>query len=277
MSNADQRDYWNSQGNWVSQQRSMDALFQPVTDLVLRTAALQQDDQVLDIGCGTGASVLDISDQLGAEGHVHGVDIAETLLNMARDRLAERSNATLTLADAAEAALGGPYDVVVSRFGVMFFNDTVAAFRNIASAVKPGGRFVLGTWGWAKDNPFFMMPARVAKSVLGEMPPIDRTLPGPFAMEDAARIIPQLDAAGLSDVQCTPTPVDLTPPVDLNRSVDQYLQIGPAKRAIEHYQPPPEQLSELRTAMSVELAKLKQDGVIKVPALINLYTARMAG
>ncbi|NRB05710.1 MAG: methyltransferase domain-containing protein [Rhodobacteraceae bacterium] len=275
MSNAEQRDFWDAQSSWVQFQQAMDTTLQPVLDLVVNTAALKAGETVLDVGCGTGASVAQIAAQVGTEGHVTGVDISTTLISMARSRLEGVPQAELLLADAAETDLSRRYDAVLSRFGVMFFSDTTVAFSNIAQAVKPGGRFVLGTWAWARENPFFMMPAKIVRAQLGEMPPTDRTQPGPFAFENSARIIPMLTEAGLTDVVCTEVALELTVPGTPDDAAQIFVEIGPAKGGMAHFEATDEQRDTVFRSIVSELKKLATPEGIRMPALINLYTARL--
>jgi SAM-dependent methyltransferase len=176
----------------VELQESLDNLLSGVLDHLLETAGVEPRQSVLDIGCGTGASVLALCERVGPDGMVEGLDISSQMLARARQRAQDAGlrNARLTLADAQvhpfERQL---YDQVVSRFGVMFFSDTVAAFANIANAVKPGGRMTLASWGPLQENPWFSIPRAAAIAQLGEVPPVDPNAPGPMAFHDTERVL----------------------------------------------------------------------------------------
>ena len=134
LDNSDQAEFWTTSAGqkWVEQQEMLDAFMQPVLDGVLNRAALRLGQQVLDIGCGTGASTLQAADHVGGDGFVFGADISPTMLAHARTRAATVWNVAFQIADASEYAFDtAAYDHLISRFGVMFFADPVASFQNM--------------------------------------------------------------------------------------------------------------------------------------------------
>ncbi|WP_299148049.1 methyltransferase domain-containing protein [uncultured Tateyamaria sp.] len=274
--NHDQEEFWDASAGpaWVALQGQMDALIQPVLDLVLERAGLRPGERVLDIGCGTGASVLQALDQVGDRGHVTGVDIAASMLELAKGRLGGRANVDLLKSDAQTHVFTTDYDALISRFGVMFFADTTAAFANMARALAPGGRIICAAWGPAPHNPWFMEPAGAAADVLGSMPKVDRTEPGPFAFEDAARTCALLQAAGLEDIQATQIDLHLTPLGDLSQAADLCCQIGPADRALRHHEANPAQRRAVADRIAARFAQYQEGDNLRIPASINLFTAR---
>lgn len=279
MSNADQAQFWRSEAGhkWVTLQAQMDTLLRPVLDLVLDHADLTLGARVLDVGCGTGASVARAARAVGARGHVTGIDISDTMLELARDRLREVANTACLMADAQTHAFDpDSFDAVISRFGVMFFADTTAAFANIARALTPGAQLTLAAWGPAPQNPYFIEAAAAAKSIFGPMDKVDRTLPGPFAFEDAARVIPLLRAAGLVDVQCDAHHLHLHAPGDLRALADLLCQIGPADAALRQFDASADDRARLVDALMGRFARYEGADGIEIPALITLYTARAA-
>lgn len=276
MANEDQAEFWTGQREWANQQVAMDACMAPALEMVIAQAALQPGEQVLDIGCGTGASLLAAAAQIGATGHVTGADISPTLLALARERCAEAHNVTIHEADAQEADLGAGYDAVISRFGVMFFEDTPAAFANIARACKPGARLSMIAWGDVADNPWFMAPAAAVRRVLGPQPKVDRSLPGPFAFEHADRVLRDLRAAGLADVTVTAQETLLTPPGGVAENAELCTRIGPAAGAIRANEANTEQVDALRAAIAQEFASFDTADGLRVPAKLNLISARVA-
>ncbi|WP_223428631.1 class I SAM-dependent methyltransferase [Tateyamaria pelophila] len=280
MSNADQEEFWSTVAgrSWVALQLEMDAMLQPVLDLVLHRAALPAGARVLDIGCGTGASVLQAAEHVGPQGHVTGLDISQTMLDLARSRLKDHPNTECLKADAQVHAFEAhDYDALISRFGVMFFDDTTAAFSNISRALAPGASLTFAAWGPAPQNPYFMQPAKIASEVLGPMDKMDRTLPGPFAFEDHVRIIPMLQAAGLQDVLVDPVSLHLTPPGTVQETAEKMCQIGPAERTLTHYEATDADRARLVAALADWLTRCETDRGIEVPALINLYQAKAPG
>jgi len=231
MANEDQKEYWNDNAGlkWAEQQDVMDALLAPVTSLLIDAAAIAPGERVMDIGCGTGETSL-IAADAGAE--VTGVDISEPMLDLARSRADGR--ASLMLADASEYRADEGFDLIMSRFGVMFFDDPVTAFTNIKANLKPGGRMVFACWDHPKLNKWVMVPMAAIKPLLPEAPETDPHAPGPFAFADADRLKGILTEAGFGDVSLTAHSVDIC--MSQSGGVDGAVyfssQIGPASRAL---------------------------------------------
>lgn len=277
MSNADQQTFWSDEAgsSWVALQDQLDTLFQPVLDLVLDHANLKSGMRVLDVGCGTGTSVALAAECVGTSGHVTGIDIAETMLAHAERGLSERKNTALIRGDGQVYPFDPEqFDALISRFGVMFFDDTTAAFANMAQGLCKGARITMAAWGPAPQNPFFMTPAKVAKALLGPMPPVDRTLPGPFAFEDASRIIPMLQNAGLGDVSVQSVDLMLTPAGDAATLAKLCCDIGPAQSALQHHNASADDRAALEAAIAARFAEHDTPEGFRIPACINLYSAR---
>ena len=276
MSNADQEEFWSGAAGaaWVAQQDAMDAALEPVLNAVLDAAALKPRQRVLDIGCGAGASTLQAAHQVGPDGSVLGADISQTLVSHAETRLADVPHASVITADAATVALPGPFDEMISRFGVMFFDDTAAAFRNIAASLAPGAQLTMAAWADARQNPYFMAPAAAARQVLGDLPKGDRRLPGPFAFEEADRVRAMLSEAGLSDIAFDTQQMMLTPKGDVNAVADLCMVIGPAASAVDKKEATPDQRDAVKDAVRLELSRFETPEGIRIPALIHIITAR---
>lgn len=273
--NADQQDFWsNAAGDkWVAQQAAMDTLLAPVLDLVLDTAALQSGDHVLDIGCGAGTSTAQAAAIVGATGHAKGADISAPLLSHAQNSF-KAANLSWLHADAQTHSFAPQqFDAMISRFGVMFFANTTDAFANIRKSLKPNAEITMAAWGPAADNPWFMDPAKAARAQLGPMPKTDRTLPGPFAFEDPARTITQLTTAGLYNVTCTTHQLALTSHGDAKAAADLCCVIGPADRAIAHFDATPAQQRDLRDTIAAQFETYQSDAGLQIPASIHLYQA----
>lgn len=271
--NADQAEFWTGQVNWVTWQAALDAAFQPALDLVLERAALHPGQRVLDIGCGTGASVLAAAQAVGPAGLVTGVDISPTLLDAAVDRCKGLAQVNLLQADAQDIALP-LHDVLISRFGVMFFANTPTAFANLANSLKPGGALVMAAWGSAHLNPWFMVPSQVAQAHLGEVPKVDRTLPGPFVFENAERVLHDLTAAGLQDIQVDEIGCSLTPAGSAKDAAELSTRIGPAASVLRQLGGTEEDRRAICKALSAEFAKFATPEGLRIPACLNLITAR---
>ncbi len=236
---ANQAAYWNEEAGprWVAAQERMDTLFAPLTEAALDHAAPQPGERVLDIGCGCGATVLALAASVRATGSVLGVDISRPMLARAAERMAALGlgQARLLLADAATHDFApGSADLVFSRFGVMFFEDPVAAFANLRGALAPGGRVVFVCWQKLADNPWFLVPLSAARAHLPSQPPADPDAPGPFAFADPERVRRILGSAGFSVVRIEPheTAMRLGGADELEQEADRAIEIGPVIRLL---------------------------------------------
>jgi ubiquinone/menaquinone biosynthesis C-methylase UbiE len=159
--NDDQRALWNGSDAefWVREQERMDRTLAPVTGPLLSFAAPVAGSTVVDVGCGCGATTIELARAVGPLGRVIGLDVSEGMLGLARERLREFGNATCLFGDAAELPLQDiGAELIVSRFGVMFFGNPVAAFANLRTALVPGGRLRFVCWRPIGENPWLQIP-----------------------------------------------------------------------------------------------------------------------
>jgi SAM-dependent methyltransferase len=200
-----QREYWNSKvgDEWARQADLMDAMLRPVTDAGFARLQLIPGERVLDVGCGAGATTLLAAVHVGEGGRVVGVDISRPLLALAEARAVARGgNVRFVEADVANAPIpGAPFDALFSRFGVMFFDDPVHGFTRMREALRPAGRIVFICWRPFAENGWAHAPLAALKPLLqGPVAPPDANAPGPFQLQDAARIEATLAGAGWRDV-----------------------------------------------------------------------------
>jgi ubiquinone/menaquinone biosynthesis C-methylase UbiE len=277
--NPEQYESWNGdQGRrWIGTADERDAMLAPFADALLEHAAVARGEHVLDVGCGCGATTITAARSAGADGAATGVDFAETMLGVARDRCRAASceNVTFVQADAQVDALGGPFDVAISRFGTMFFADTVAAFTNVAQHLRPGGRVCIATWQPLVANEWLIVPAVVLLE-FGKMPEdIGPGMPGMFAQSEAETIESILGAAGFADVDVTP----VTRPMTIGATVDDaaaYLaSSGPGRAILETV--PADRHDEARAAVAEALVEHHAPGtgvVLDGGVLITTATLR---
>lgn len=198
--NAGQSEYWNGTGGslWTAAQTSYDAQLRVFAALVADASDPKPSDRVLDIGCGTGALTRMVAKK-ATEGSVYGLDISQAMVDKATEltTAAGLTNVEFGRVDVQENALPDELDHIVSRFGVMFFDDPLKAFTNIASALSPRGMLTFVAWRAPEDNEWLQMPGRAVSRVLGPAPEVDTSLPGPFSLSDGAQTADLLAASGL--------------------------------------------------------------------------------
>jgi SAM-dependent methyltransferase len=215
---ADKGRAWAEQADWLTR------LFAALNDALADGAALQPGERVLDVGCGCGDSTLAAAAAVGPAGRVLGLDLSPEQLAVARRRADERglANVEVRAGDAAVEDLApGSFDVLISRLGVMFFDDPVAAFRHLHGALADGGRLAFLCWQDTNANPWVAVPAAaLAEEIeLGDlMPPEDQPSGSAFRNPDRVRSI--LDAAGFSAIRFD----EVRCPVDLGDDADQALE-----------------------------------------------------
>ena len=234
IANQDQRALWNGPAgqNWVAQQSVLDTMFAPFEALLADAAEQTQSLDILDIGCGAGATTLAIARRLGPAGRAVGADISAPLIEHARTRATQQgSAATFVLADAQTHDFGAQrFDLVVSRFGVMFFDDPAAAFANLRRATHDDGAMRCIVFRSPAENPFMTTAERAAGSLLPALPPRRPDAPGQFAFADAARVTRILQTAGWHEVTLKQLDVTCTfPSADLER---YFTNLGPVSLAL---------------------------------------------
>lgn len=202
------RTYWNDRGPvWVEYRERLDAMLAPLGEAAIARLHPDPGEHVLDIGCGTGTTSLELARLVGESGHVTGVDVSAPMLDEARRRATDAglANTSFVVADAgAHRFEPRHYDAAFSRMGIMFFAEPVAGFTNLRRALRPGGRLGFVCWRSPAENSWVTEPGRAVADVLGPPAPMDPDAPGPFSLASADRIISILTEAGLVDIDITP-------------------------------------------------------------------------
>jgi ubiquinone/menaquinone biosynthesis C-methylase UbiE len=206
--NADQVEYWNGEvgQRWARNQDRMDRAFQPLTSALVERAAARQGESVIDVGCGCGDLSLALARRLGPDGRVLAVDVSRPMLEQGRSReqaLGAGGRAKIDWQEADAAAWRFPvtaFDLLISRFGVMFFADPVAAFQNMRGSLRPGGRLTMLCWRPARDNAWVAIPRAAILQVVPAPEAMPPNAPGPFAFADAAYVGAILAQAGFTAV-----------------------------------------------------------------------------
>ncbi len=274
--NARQIAYWNEVAGpkWVRIQGAMEARLSGIEDMLLARARPRPGERVLEIGCGTGTTTARLADAVGSSGHVTAVDVSRPMLDVARMALAAQRNVTLIEADAATARFEGVFDLLTSRFGIMFFEDPLAAFGNLYRALRPGARLVCVAWAPIADNLHWSVPLRLAIERLGPPKPRAPHAPGPLAFDDPAYVMQILGGAGFAEVAVRAEPVTL-----IGKSLDDEAQVatmmGPAGALLDEKQADAATRAELLVAFRAALPDYA-DRNARLRATVHLITALRA-
>lgn len=234
--NVDQAAAWDGpQGDvWVEREETLNASLVPHTDVLLDAAEVRPADRVLDVGCGTGATTRACARRT-PDGDVLGVDLSSAMLRRARERAEDdgMQNVSFEQGDAQVHPFPPErFDLVVSRFGIMFFADPVAAFANLRSATAPGGRLAAVVWQGVERNDWIALP-RTALALGRDLPPIPSDAPGPMGLADADRTHRLLTDAGWSDVHLDDESVPYTFGPDVESAVEHASNVGMLRALLE--------------------------------------------
>lgn len=279
--NAAQRRYWNTVAGprWIATPGFRERRNRESLALLLARLGISRGESVLEIGCGTGALTLPLAAAVGEHGRVVAVDISEPMLGSARQRVGEsgRRNITLLLGDAQVFAFEpAAFDLATSRMGVMFFADPIAAFRNIGSALKPGGRLVFACWGPLAENRHWLISYEIAQRHLGLPSPPPAHEPSPLAFADPDYVLAVLAAAGFVEIaveRAHPTIIGGSPEDEAR----QALTMGPTARLIDEKQPDEATRQTIAREIEEAFAAEAGSGAIRLPATVFLVTARRPG
>ncbi|MDH3685700.1 MAG: class I SAM-dependent methyltransferase [Myxococcales bacterium] len=280
--NAQQIEYWNeiSGDKWVAMNDVIDAQIEPLGSAAIDHAGVRTGERVLDVGCGCGQTTLQLAARVGSTGAVRGVDISAPMLARAQERVdaAGAAHVELDNVDAQTTAFDPEFDLVFSRFGVMFFAEPERAFANLLSALRPGGRLTWVTWQALPRNPWMLVPVSAAAKHLPPMDPPDPEAPGPFALADADRTERLLAAAGFEDIAHGPLERELLVGGggDLDETVGFVLQLGPLGAALREAAAEVRAAAahDVRTALEPYFVEGADGRGVRMPAAAWLVTAK---
>lgn len=229
--NDEQDKLWNGPSGhaWVDEQETLDAVLHPFQDLLLDAVSAKPRRSVLDVGCGTGSTTLAVARLLGTNGRSAGIDISNPMIDAARSRAErERSTARFICADSQTYAFEpAGFDMMISRFGVMFFDDAVRAFANLKRAATDDAELRFIVWRSPAENPFMTTAERAAAPLLPNLPPRRLDAPGQFAFADSRRVHAILEESGWTAIDIRPIEVAcMLPEKDLVRYLTRLGPVG---------------------------------------------------
>lgn len=274
---SDQATYWNETAGprWVANQVRLDAIMAPLTEALITVAAPRPGDRVLDVGCGCGDLALQIATRVGRAGRVVGVDVSAPMLAHAEARAGAWPEPHAPLAwhraDAASHNLETTFDLLVSRFGVMFFEDKQAAFRQLRKAAGPDARLALLAWRTRAEVEWMQAPLDwIASAVPG--PDSSEGEPGPFGLSDGPGTCDLLNAVGFHDVEAMPVDRVLTIGATVDEALTALRDTGPAAGTLRDAEPDLVQRAE--TLLREGLSRLVTEEGVQMRAACWLYRAR---
>jgi SAM-dependent methyltransferase len=258
---------------WCAQISVMESMLAPVDEPLIVALEVDAPSRIAEIGCGGGGTTIEILRRAPKGSLVHGFDISPALVEFARGRTPPGELAlAFDVADMATAAPEKPYDRLVSRFGVMFFDDPHAAFVNLVRWLDPGGRFAFAVWGHPSENPW-MTSVREEVARVVEVPKPDPNAPGPFRYADADKLLALLEQAGFSepDVRQWRGALPIgggVPPAEAARvALSSFSSFGEllAEAGDEAFQ-------EALRSLTARFFRHLEDGVVRMDACVHIVT-----
>ena len=278
IANTAQHQYWNTVAGprWVGLGGFVERRVAVVNDLLLARSGVAAGESVLEIGCGTGAATVPFAEAVGPRGRVVGVDISEPMLEGARQRVAESGLANISLLQAdAQVHPFEPeqFDLITSRFGVMFFADPFAAFSNLLPAARKGGRLCFVCWAPLGDNKHWLIPYEVALRHLGPPAPQPPRAPGPMAFSDPNYVRSFLETSGFADIA-----IEREAPLITGSAPEEEAEhaciMGPSGRLIDEKKPDEGLRETIRREMTQAFAAYAEGKELQLPSTVFVVTAR---
>jgi len=235
--NANQQKEWNNGTGrrWLERHEAVDRQLAPFGRRAMDRADIGAGQRVLDVGCGCGETTLELARRVGAGGFVTGIDISRLLIERARQLAGESRLANIRFEEADAQTFPFPpqsFDVVFSRFGIMFFDEPDAAFANLRAALRPGGRLSFVCWPAPRENQFITIPVAAATRHITLPEPGDPDAPGPFAFAEPERVRSILSRAGFSDIE-TERVIEKVGGGTLDETANQLAEVGPLSSILD--------------------------------------------
>ena len=278
--NASQIESWDGPGglHWVAEAERYDRMSRSFGERIIEAAAPRPGERVLDVGCGNGAVALAVSALVAPGGSVMGLDISGPMLAHARQRADAAGIASVSFRKGDAQVYPLPpasFDAVVSRFGVMFFDDPVAAFANLGRALRPGGRIAFTCWRDLIVNDWLMVPAGAALQYV-PMPDLGQPgAPGPFSLADPERVHQVLRDAAFAQIAAE----EISRPMPMGSSADDVLAFmrGTEMAQVLMTGVDPGTAEQAWAAVKAALQAHAEPGGITLAGTAWIVTARRAG
>ena len=275
--NADQIAYWNGPGgqHWADRQQTQDIVLAPVSGILIDRAKAKAGERIVDVGCGCGATTIAFAERVGPTGHVCGIDISAPMLGRARQLAPKGLPVDFELADATVYPFEpASADLLVSRFGVMFFATPALSFANMRRALRPAGRMAFACWREPRDNPWLMAPLQAAYKHAPRLPQPGPDDPGPFSFASEQRVAGILGEAGFTAIEMErcDLSLDIATGRGLEAAVETAVEIGPAARALEGQ--PPDVIAAATHSIREVLSPFASGQQVPLAASFWMVTAR---
>ena len=274
--NDEQYEYWNKGigQKWVKEDNALNERFAILTKEFFARANINKNEKVLDIGCGGGITSFEASKLVGKDGYVLGADISEILLDLAKKNFSNIENLEFKCCDVQNYNFGkNIFSKVISRFGVMFFENPIVAFRNIYNSIQDGGSLHFVCWTNVLENEFFTAAANIIiKHLNKEFPQVTRA-PGPFAFSEKKYVKQILNASGFKNIKVDKIYTSISTYDDSKKDGELLFNIGLAGRLLAEENLSEEELSKIKNKI-IEMAQKRQiDGKINYKSCLNFVSA----
>ena len=274
--NDDQHEFWNKGigQKWVKEDNSMNERFTILTKEFFKRAKIEKGDKVLDIGCGGGITSFEASKILGNDGYVLGADISKILLDLAEKNYSNIKNLEFKYCDVQNYEFEkNSFSKVISRFGVMFFENPIEAFKNINNAIQDGGSLHFVCWTNVMENEFFTAAANIIIKHLDRGFPELTRAPGPFAFSEKKYVKQILNAAGFENIKVEKVYSLISTNDSAEKDGDLLFNIGLAGRLLSEENLSEEELAKIKEKIIEMSQNRKVDGIITYKACLNFVSA----
>ena len=274
--NDEQFEFWNEGigKKWVEEDNSMNERLSILTKELFLRSNIKRDDKILDIGCGGGQTTFDASEMVGENGYVVGADISKILLGLAESKYANTKNLEFKYCDVQNYEFKENYfSKVISRFGVMFFENPIEAFKNIYNSIQEGGSLNFVCWTNVMENEFFTDPTNIIIRHLNkEFPEITRA-PGPLAFSEASYVKEILVSSQFKNVKVEKVYSSISTNDSAEKDGDLLLKLGLGGRLLADANLSKKELSVIRDEMVKISQKRLKNGKITYKACLNYVSA----